>query len=106
MIDRRALVDEIVRALAEHPDLRDKLRRAISVDNIAGQRLETVAERAARTRVGASTLRAAIREGRLEVVRVGRAVRVPIEAVVIPRSGERALSRAEWKLGLATGRMT
>lgn len=57
----------------------------------------TVAEYARRLSVSERTVRDAIREGRLEHVRVGRAVRVPGDARIQPRL-EPATERARLKL--------
>jgi len=46
----------------------------------------TVAEYARARSISESTVRVAIREGRLEVVRIGRAVRVPRDAAIGKRA--------------------
>lgn len=76
----RALVAEIVRAEI------DKLRPA-------EPEALTVAEFARRLSVSERTVRDAIREGRLEHMRIGRAVRIPSGARIEPRV-EAATARA------------
>jgi excisionase family DNA binding protein len=63
----------------------------------------TVSAYAATHSLGKSTVRTAIREGRLPVERIGRAVRVRADAVIAPRAAtESATARAERRLGLAS----
>lgn len=58
----------------------------------------TVAEYAKRYAISESTVRAAIRERRLEVIRIGRAVRVPAAAVISKSAPGSATERARLKL--------
>lgn len=57
----------------------------------------TVAAFARRLSVSERTVRDAIREGRLEHVRIGRAVRIPADAKIAPRIDE-VTERARLKL--------
>jgi excisionase family DNA binding protein len=78
------LVDERVRAaLAE---------REHSPDAI------TVTEYARRWSISKSTVRAAIREGRLEAVHIGRAVRIPADAKIGRRAPRDRTERARLAL--------
>ena len=65
----------------------------------------TVAGFAKARAISASTVREAIREGRLPAMRIGRAVRVPADATITPRNGseEHASARADRVLGLVPG---
>ena len=101
MIDRGALVRALIAALAEDKELASQVRHVLGIHVDGGVQFETVAERARRTRVGCSTIRRAIAEERLAVVRVGRAVRISVNAEIEPRVADAALARAERRLGLA-----
>ncbi|HEY3807162.1 MAG TPA: hypothetical protein VGL61_31390 [Kofleriaceae bacterium] len=101
MIDRRMLARELLTALAEDKELASEARHVLGIHSDGGAQLETVAERARRTRIGSSTIRRAIAEKRLVVVRIGRSVRVPVNAEIAPRTLDETLMRAEHKLGLA-----
>jgi excisionase family DNA binding protein len=69
----RALIREVVRQELDH--------RAPDRDHL------TVAEYADRYSVSPTTVRAAIRDGRLPAIRIGRAVRVPVDAAIgMPRA--------------------
>lgn len=61
----------------------------------------TVVEYATARSISASTVRAAIREGRLPTLRVGRAVRIRADVEIATRSDVR--SRAARRLGLIAG---
>jgi excisionase family DNA binding protein len=70
----RALVTEVVREVVREELAKQRppgLPELVTVDEYAGQRSISV-----------STVRAAIREGRLSVERIGRAVRVPAKATI------------------------
>lgn len=58
----------------------------------------TVAEYARRYAISESTVRTAIREGRLEHTRIGRAVRVPAAAKIGASAPDSATERARLKL--------
>lgn len=75
----RPLVAELVAELAKPP--------ANDVDAL------TVAHYARRWSISESTVRVAIREGRLEHVRIGRSVRIPTSARIQPPSDD-ATTRA------------
>lgn len=80
------LVERVVRkVLAEKPA------------NDATPELVTVAAYASRLSVSERTVRDAIRDGRLEHVRIGRAVRIPAAAKISPRV-EAATARARLAL--------
>lgn len=86
--DRRRAVSrvgrELAAALREDSELRAELVAALDLTGREAppSRHLTVAAFAASRSIGKSTVRRAIREHRLEVVRVGRAVRVPADAVI------------------------
>lgn len=61
--------------------VRDELERAKN-DQTPAPALVTIAAYAARRSISPSTVRAAIRDGRLPAHRVGRAVRVPSEVEI------------------------
>jgi excisionase family DNA binding protein len=69
-------LEEMVRKI-----VRDELAKQATPANDETEQL-TVAEYARRWSLGQSTVRAAIREGRLEHVRIGRAVRIPAAAKI------------------------
>jgi excisionase family DNA binding protein len=58
----------------------------------------TVADYARRYSISERTVRDAVRDGRLEHVRIGRAVRVPASAKIERRAPDAATSRARLKL--------
>jgi len=60
--------------------VRDELERAAALG--AGAELVTVAAYAKRCSLSQSTVRAAIADGRLEAVKIGRAVRIPATASI------------------------
>jgi excisionase family DNA binding protein len=101
----RDLARELAAALREDSELRAELVAAL---DLAGReappsRQLTVEAVAASRSIGKSTVRRAIREHRLEVVRVGRAVRVPADAVIAAparTTTDAAMQRAERQLGL------
>lgn len=96
---------ELAAALREDSELRAELVAAL---DLAGReappsRHLTVAAFAASRSIGKSTVRRAIREHRLEVVRVGRSVRVPADAAIAASArttADAAMQRAERQLGL------
>jgi hypothetical protein len=102
-IDTRELVRELVAAVRADADLRRQLVEALGVETVkANDRYVSPATYAREHVLGVSTVRAAIRAKRLPAVRVGRAVRIPADAQIAPASnGDRALLRAEARLGLA-----
>lgn len=65
----------------------------------------TVKAYAAARSIAESTVRAAIREGRLPSIRIGRAVRVPADAAIGPSASRanEATARAERALGIMRG---
>ena len=68
----------------------------------------TVADYAKTWSIGGSTVRRAIREGRLPAIHIGRAVRIPADVEIGKRSGARGpdsamMARVERRLGI-TGR--
>ncbi len=83
--------------------VRRVLREELAAMKPAG--LLTVEDYALAQAISQSTVRAAIRDGRLEVTRIGRAVRVAsgaeiASAAVEPKS---VIAKAERKLGLVKG---
>lgn len=73
--------------------VRDELAKAAKPANDEHERL-TVAEYARRWSISTSTVRAAIREGRLQHSRVGRAVRIPAGARIGRSAVDEATERA------------
>lgn len=69
-------IDDHVRAI-----VRDELAKALAARAAVTEHV-TVAEYAKRWSLSTSTVRAAIRDGRLPVKRIGRAVRVDAEAEI------------------------
>jgi hypothetical protein len=96
---------ELAAALREDSELRAELVAAL---DLAGReappsRQLTVEAFAASRSIGKSTVRRAIREHRRDVVRVGRAIRVPANAVIAAparTTADAALQCAERQLGL------
>jgi len=74
VIDLGAELRELVRAV-----VREELA---AVKPLAPVELVTVAEYARRRSISTSTVRAAIREGRLDAQRIGRAVRIQADAAI------------------------
>lgn len=76
--------------------------RAIVRDELAKARAEdqhiTIAEYAKRWNISPSTVRAAIRDGRLAADRIGRAVRIAANAKIAGRSPRDPAERARLKL--------
>lgn len=101
----RQLALELAAALREDSALRAELVDAL---DLAGREVPpsqhlTVEAFAASHSIGKSTVRRAIRERRLDVVRIGRAVRVPADAVIaapVTTTADAAMQRAERQLGL------
>lgn len=87
MSDLEQLIRQIVR---------DELAKATPAANDQAEYL-TVAAYAARLSVSERTVRDAIRDGRLEHVRIGRSVRIPAGAQIQPRI-EAATARARLAL--------
>jgi excisionase family DNA binding protein len=79
-LDVRALVGAIAEAVRQDPALAAELRAALGAE--APAELVTVAEYARIRSVATSTVRRAIREGRLDATRIGRAVRVRADAEI------------------------
>lgn len=73
--------------------IRDELSKHAKPANDETEQL-TVAEYARRWSLGQSTVRAAIREKRLECIRVGRAVRIPSGARIAKGAVDDATQRA------------
>jgi excisionase family DNA binding protein len=107
-VDRRALARELIAALNDDPTLRSELISTLrATANDIGQ-LVTVGEYARQKSISCSTVRAAIREGRLKAVRIGRAVRIPIDAdlgvqIACKQSANTTSARADRILGLVGG---
>lgn len=102
IVDRQALLREFLAALDEQPEFVAALEAKLAAKRTAdgARRYESYQQRAKRTGVGSSTIRRAKDEGRLEYMNVGRRVLIPIDAEIVPKSGNTALSRAEARLGL------
>jgi len=84
-IDGRTLVRELVALLREDAVLRRELAAALAGEQPSRAHV-TIAEYARARSVSPSTVRAAIREGRLPSLRVGRAVRVPSDVEIANRT--------------------
>jgi len=89
---------EVARMLAGSPELRDALR-----DVVASERLVTVADYARTHAISQSHVRQAITAGRLAYERIGRAVRIPADAVIAPRRKAHTDARTAVRLGLVRG---
>jgi excisionase family DNA binding protein len=76
MIDLEQLIADAV--------ARELDRRGLKPANDAGDHL-TVAQYAARLSISERTVRDAVKDGRLEHVRIGRAVRIPSGSTIGPR---------------------
>ena len=83
MIGLEQLVATINRLIAD-AITRELERRGVTPDR---PQYVTVAEYARARNISEKTVRVAIAEHRLEVLRVGRAVRIPANAVIARRSG-------------------
>jgi len=110
IVDRQALLREVLAALDEHPEFAAELETKLAAKRTTSgaRRYESYKQRAERTGVGCSTIRRAKDEGRLEFMTVGRRVLIPVDAEIVPKSVDSALSRAEARLGLTrpTGKGT
>jgi excisionase family DNA binding protein len=85
-------VDEMLRDLVREV-VREELAKR---QTPSGPELITAAEFARRRSISKSTVRAAIREGRLEVTRIGRAVRIAADAQIgRPGGSARGAERRE-----------
>jgi hypothetical protein len=91
---RQLIREEMRAALAEVADGRSGGARYVSVKTYAEARS-----------ISPSTVRQAMRDGRLEPMRVGRSVRVQADAEIASRSTklDNATDRAEQRLGLVRG---
>lgn len=76
MSDLEQLIRQIVRDV-----VRDELAKQKPANDVAPD-LVTVAEYARARSISESTVRQAIRDGRLAVERIGRAVRIPADATI------------------------
>ncbi len=93
-VDARALAAELAAALRADPALAADLRTALGTDCTRPEHV-TIAAWARSKSISVSTVRAAIRDGRLPSIRIGRAVRVPADAAIAPRAtAERPAERA------------
>lgn len=98
--DLGASLDAAIRAI-----IRDVVRQELHAQAAQPHYL-TVAEFARRWSLTAGTIRRAIREGRLEAVRIDSAIRIPADAVIVSRRGSendrilRATENARRRLGL------
>ncbi len=80
-------LEEVVRRI-----VRSEVAAALAEGKPAG--LVTVAEFAQQRSISPSTVRVAIREHRLDVTRIGRAVRVATDATIYPDAVDCAAARA------------
>lgn len=90
-LDTRALVAAVIAEVRRDPSLAAELRAALGEAPPAG--LITIAEYARQRSISPSTVRAAIRDGRLPAVHIGRAVRLRADAefsTPVRRSGTSA----------------
>lgn len=99
VIDWRAAIRAIADACRADPALARELTAALGLGHASDE--VTVAEFARRRGLGVSTVRGAIRDGRVTARRTGRAVRVAADAQIAPR--QRAADRLERRLGLVSG---
>lgn len=76
----------------------EALAKRAPANDATGTSHLTVAEYAKRYAISQSTVRAAIRERRLEHMRIGRAVRIPQEAQIQRSDPDSATDRARLKL--------
>lgn len=101
MIDPIVLWEALIEALPRlSPDHRAQLR-ALLDEHDDGVRMIAPEVYAKRRGISISTVRQAYRDGRLECVRFGRAVRIPAHALIAPRRS--ATDKRERHLGLETG---
>lgn len=100
-VDRRALGRELVAAVREDRDLRRELAAALELGARAD--LVSVAAFAAARSISQSTVRAAIREGRLEATKIGRAIRIATDATIRSTTDRDATSLADRRLGVVQG---
>jgi len=106
-VDRRAMARELLEAIREDEKLRLELAAALVAE--PSPALITIAEYARRRSISQSTVRAAIRDGRLPSSRIGRAIRIDTRAEIAepghvrPRI-KRTEDRAARALGLRGGR--
>lgn len=79
----------------------EEVRRQLAERAPPERGLVTVRDFARARSISPSTVRQAIRDGRLSTVRIGRAVRVPSDAIIAPRAGKfTAVDRARRILGV------
>lgn len=102
-VDVKALVRAVVDAVKADPELRRELAVALGIEERRAGHL-TVQAYATRHSLGVSTVRRAIREERLDAVKIGRSVRIPTDATIAKSPRDAAIERAERKLGIAGGR--
>lgn len=104
IVDLHALASALADLARRDPAVRRDLTTALGVssdDRSAAAQFVTVAAYATQRALGKSTVRRAIREGRLAVERIGRAVRIPADAVIARRRPDAVIARAERRLGLS-----
>ncbi len=93
---------EIVRRV-----VREEVRAALSAGDGGSPRLVTVAQYAKARSISVSSVRAAIRDGRLDVRRIGRAIRIEMQADIRSRADAPARADTEGRaarvLGLVAG---
>ena len=83
-------LEELIRGL-----IRDEVRAAVA-DALGGKpaaALVTIATYAATRSISPSTVRAAIAEGRLSATKIGRSVRIPVDATITPRDAATGAAR-------------
>ncbi|MGE0399174.1 MAG: hypothetical protein AB7T06_20860 [Kofleriaceae bacterium] len=103
MIDPIVLWEVLIEALPRlSRDRRAQLRAALD-EHDDGGRLIAPEDYAKRRSISISTVRQAYRDGRLECVRFGRAVRIPADALIVPRSSTTTADQRERHWGLVTG---
>ena len=104
IVDVHALASALADLARRDPAVRRDLTTALGVspdDHLLAGKLVTVAAYAAQNALGKSTVRRAIAEGRLVATRIGRSVRVPVDATIAARRPDAVMARAEKRLGLA-----
>lgn len=107
IVDMHALASALADLARRDPAVRRNLTTALGVsrdEQPAEAKLVTVAAYAAQHSLGNSTVRRAIREGRLAHEKIGRLVRIPADAVIANRRPDAVMARAERRLGLTAPR--
>ncbi len=102
IVDVYALASALAELARRDPLVRRDLASALGLppDDKPASKLVTVAAYAAAHSLGKSTIRRAIREGRLIATRIGRSVRVSADATIAECKPDAVMARAARRLGL------